>query len=252
MSHDRQQERLLEPLLKIRGSALLSDPNLQQLEPTSPLSKEELEQREELRDVARDARACAHQAADHTRHLVQKTEELFQHARARQEREAEQRSLQAAPDSPTPSEPPTCCLSPVEILLIEDNPGDIRPLQELLKEIAIPTHLQAVACGEEALALLRRQGEHRQAPCPQVILLDLYLPGMEGVQVLYALKHDPALREIPVAVFSATEEEKAQLAAAGPVAAYLRKTFTLDTTQYRELLEVIGQPRRNIAKSSEW
>jgi CheY-like chemotaxis protein len=182
---------------------------------------------------------------------VQKTDELFQHGRARQEREAEQRSLRAMPDVPPPPEPPTSSLPPVEILLIEDNPGDVRLLQELLKEIAIPTHLHAVACGEEALMFLRRQGEYRQALCPHVILLDLHLPGMDGVQVFYALKYDPALGEIPVAVFSATEEEKAHLSAAGPVAAYLTKSFTLDTTQYKELLEVIRPPRGSIAEVSE-
>jgi CheY-like chemotaxis protein len=74
---------------------------------------------------------------------------------------------------------------------------------------------------------------------------------MEGVQVFHALKYDPAWREIPVAVFSATEEEKAQLAAAGPVAAYLTKSCTLDATQYRELLESIRPPRGSIAEVGE-
>jgi two-component system, chemotaxis family, response regulator Rcp1 len=168
---------------------------------------------------------------------LQESDALFQQRWARQEREAEQHFLRAAPQSPASPESQT---PRVEILLIEENPGDVRLLQELLKELVIPTHLQAVAYGEEALALLRRTATEAQAPHPDVILLDLYLPGLGGIEVFQALKHEPALREIPVAVFSATEEEKAQLAAAGPVAAHLRKTFPLETSQYRELLESLG------------
>src|SRR5262245_26605667 len=178
MCCDQRQERSPEFLSSVLCSAPPSDTNQRQSESKSSLSKEEIKQRaEELCDTARDDVARVNEAAERTRHLVQKTDELFQHGRARQERETEQRSLHAMPGT-SPLEISTSGLFPIEILLIEDNPGDVRLLQELLHEIAIPTHLQAVACGEEALALLRHEGTYRQAPHPHVILLDLPLPGM--------------------------------------------------------------------------
>jgi len=128
----------------------------------------------------------------------------------------------------------------VDILLVEDNPGDVRLVQEILRGIAIPTTLHAVASGEAALAFVRHEGEYRQAPRPDVIFLDLHLPGMDGVQVFAALRQDPALRAIPVAVYIGQAGlEKEQLAALGPVRAYLRKSVTLDHCQYVEVLEGI-------------
>jgi len=128
----------------------------------------------------------------------------------------------------------------VEILLVEDNPAEVRRLKEFLKKRALPTKLYAVARGEAALAFLRHEGRYTKAPPPQVIFLDLQLPGREGFQLLEEIGNDPALRAIPVVLFSSAEYKKDHLVAAGLVAAYL--TQSLGRVQFRELLEKL--PRR--------
>jgi chemotaxis family two-component system response regulator Rcp1 len=136
-------------------------------------------------------------------------------------------------------------LRAVNILLVEDNPGDVRLIQEILKGIAVPTTLYAVASGEAALAFLRHEEEYEQVPRPDILFLDLHLPGMDGVQVFTEIQQDPALRAIPVAVYvGQAASEKEQLAATGPVRAYLNKSVTLDQTQYVEVLERIQREQK--------
>ena len=95
----------------------------------------------------------------------------------------------------------------IEILLVEDNPGDIRLTQEILKEMVVPFRLSVVRDGEEAMAFLRRQEAHRQAPQPDLILLDLNLPRKNGREVLTEIKQDPALQRIPVLVMTSSRDE---------------------------------------------
>jgi CheY-like chemotaxis protein len=136
----------------------------------------------------------------------------------------------------------------IDILLVEDNSGDVRLLEEILRGIHIPTTLHAVASGEAALAYVRHAGEYECAPRPDVIFLDLHLPGIDGLQIFAQIQQDPALRDIPIAVYlGAAESEKEQLAAIGPVVAYLRKSLTLDPTQYIEVLERIERERKAAA-----
>ena len=96
----------------------------------------------------------------------------------------------------------TASRKPVEILLVEDNPGDVRLLEEALKESAMDCHLHVVRDGEQALTFVRQQGKHAQAPRPSFILLDLHLPRINGREVLAAVKQDRRLRQIPVFVVS--------------------------------------------------
>jgi CheY-like chemotaxis protein len=96
---------------------------------------------------------------------------------------------------------------PIEILLIEDNPADIRLTQEGLKEAKIANRLHAVMDGKEALDFLNRRGAHRNAPRPDLILLDLNLPGIDGHAVLRHVKDDPVLRTIPIVVLTSSEAE---------------------------------------------
>src|SRR5215475_2586869 len=98
--------------------------------------------------------------------------------------------------------------APIDILLVEDNPGDIRLTHEALKEGGVRSRLTAVADGEEALALLRRQGPHAEARRPDLVLLDLNLPRMDGRELLAELKSDPELQAIPVIVLTTSNAEQ--------------------------------------------
>lgn len=103
---------------------------------------------------------------------------------------------------------PESAAEPVEILLVEDNIGDIRLTQEVLKEAKVTNRLSVVRDGVEALAFLRREGAHADVIRPDLILLDLNLPRKDGREVLQEIKADPALRRIPVVVLTTSEAEE--------------------------------------------
>jgi two-component system, chemotaxis family, response regulator Rcp1 len=96
----------------------------------------------------------------------------------------------------------------VEILLVEDNPGDVRLTIEAFKEGKVSNRLQVVADGEEAMALLRRQGKYADAPRPDIIFLDLNLPKKDGREVLAEIKSDENLKIIPVVVLTTSKAEE--------------------------------------------
>lgn len=95
----------------------------------------------------------------------------------------------------------------VEILLVEDSPGDVRLTQEALKDSKLYNNLNVVPDGVEAIAFLRRQGQYANAPRPDLILLDLNLPRMDGRQVLQEIKNDENLKRIPVVVLTTSSNE---------------------------------------------
>ena len=97
---------------------------------------------------------------------------------------------------------------PIEILLVEDNPGDVRLTKEALKEGKVMNVLNTVEDGEEALAYLRRQGPYAQATRPDLVLLDLNLPKKSGREVLAEIKEDPDLKRIPVVILTVSEAEQ--------------------------------------------
>jgi two-component system, chemotaxis family, response regulator Rcp1 len=114
----------------------------------------------------------------------------------------------------------------MNILLVEDNPADARLLQEALADIALPAQLQWCATGEAALALLRRAhtGSAHTEARPDLVLLDLNLPGLRGIEVLQAIKADPALLRTPVLVYSSSlSRQDVQEAYAAHANAYLVK-----------------------------
>ena len=99
-------------------------------------------------------------------------------------------------------------LQQVEILLVEDNPGDARLTQEALRDAKVRNNLHVVLDGVEALAFLRRQGKHAAVPKPDLILLDLNLPKKDGREVLEEIKQDDQLRHIPIVILTTSQAEK--------------------------------------------
>ncbi|NJD61529.1 MAG: response regulator [Deltaproteobacteria bacterium] len=97
---------------------------------------------------------------------------------------------------------------PIEILLVEDNPGDVRLTEEALKEGKVINHLTVAWDGEEAMAILRREGKHAKAPRPDILFLDLNLPKKDGREVLEEIKKDPKLKIIPVVVLTTSQDEQ--------------------------------------------
>jgi CheY-like chemotaxis protein len=96
----------------------------------------------------------------------------------------------------------------VNILLVEDNPGDVRLTQEAFKEGKIQNSLYVVGDGEEAIAFLRRENEYATKPAIDLILLDLNLPRKDGREVLSEIKQDPDLKSIPVVVLTTSKAEE--------------------------------------------
>lgn len=96
----------------------------------------------------------------------------------------------------------------VNVLLVEDNPGDVRLTQEALREGKIRNRLLVAKDGVEAMAILRREGIYRDAPRPDLILLDLNLPRKDGRQVLTEIKNDEQLRRIPVVILTTSKAEE--------------------------------------------
>lgn len=97
---------------------------------------------------------------------------------------------------------------PVEILLVEDSPGDVRLTQECMKEAKVSNNLYVVGDGVEALAYLRQEGKYTDARRPDLILLDLNLPKKDGREVLAEIKADEVLRRIPVVVLTISKAEE--------------------------------------------
>ena len=97
---------------------------------------------------------------------------------------------------------------PIEILLVEDNPGDVRLTMEAFKEAKVRNHIRSVGDGEEALLFLRRKGKYTEVPRPDVILLDLNLPKKDGRAVLEEVKGDPVLKRIPIVILTSSQAEQ--------------------------------------------
>ena len=127
---------------------------------------------------------------------------------------------------------------PVEILLVEDNPGDVRLTIEGLKEGKVKNNLHVVEDGVEALAFLQKEGKYTDAVRPDLILLDLNLPKKDGREVLSAIKSDQELCHIPVVVLTTSKAEQDILKAYSLHAnCYITKPVDLD--QFISVVESI-------------
>lgn len=127
---------------------------------------------------------------------------------------------------------------PVDILLVEDNPGDVRLTEEAFKEADIPCELHVVTDGEEALDFLYQRNDHESAVRPHLVLLDLNLPKVDGLSVLAEIADEPALRRTPVVVLTSSgADEDVVQAYELQVNAYLTKPNTPD--DFVELVQTL-------------
>ncbi len=126
----------------------------------------------------------------------------------------------------------------VEILLVEDNPGDVRLTQEALREGKVHNNLHVARDGVEALAFLRRQGPFANAVRPDLILLDLNLPKKDGREVLAEIKNDPALASIPVVILTTSAAEQ-DILRAYHLHANCYITKPVDLEQFIEVVKAI-------------
>lgn len=136
---------------------------------------------------------------------------------------------------------------PVEILLVEDNPGDVRLTQEAFREAKLWNRLQVVDNGMNALAYLRQEGQFSSAKRPDLVLLDLNLPGMDGKKVLTEIKSDNDLKKIPVLILtSSAAEEDINKTYECYANCYLQKPSDLD--QFINIIKIIKDFWFSIAK----
>lgn len=97
---------------------------------------------------------------------------------------------------------------PVEILMIEDNPGDVRLTKEAMRANKVKNNMNIAVDGVEALAYLRREGKYSNAIKPNLIILDLNLPKKNGIEVVKEIKNDPQLKRIPVVILTTSKSEE--------------------------------------------
>ena len=119
--------------------------------------------------------------------------------------------------------------TPIRILLIEDNPGDVFLIQEALREHGLMPQLSVIEDGEEAISFARRAGQYARAVRPDLILLDLNLPKCNGREVLQSIQENPELTQVPLVIFTSSDSPQDRLAAAEPnVSCYIRKPSSLE------------------------
>ncbi len=135
----------------------------------------------------------------------------------------------------------------IEVLLIEDSPGDVRLTKEALKEGRILNNLHVVNDGVEAMSFLKQEGDYQRSPTPDLILLDLNMPKKDGREVLSEIKSDPKLKSIPVVVLTTSSAEEDILKSYDLHAnCYITKPVDLD--QFIGVVKSINEFWLNIVK----
>ena len=138
---------------------------------------------------------------------------------------------------------------PIEILLVEDNPGDARLTREALRDAKVRNNLHVAADGVEALAFLRREAKHAAVPKPDLILLDLNLPKKDGREVLDEIKRDDRLRHIPVVILTTSQAER-DIAESYRLRANAYVTKPVDLEQFLKVVQSIEHFWLEIVKLS--
>ncbi|SDC29328.1 Response regulator receiver domain-containing protein [Sphingomonas sp. YR710] len=126
----------------------------------------------------------------------------------------------------------------VNILLVEDNPGDAMLVRESMRDIKLHNRLHHVSDGDEAMRFLRRTGEYTDAARPDLILLDLNLPGMSGREVLSAIKGDANLEVIPIVVMTSSSAER-DIVESYEIGANCYVTKPLDLDQFMHVVQSV-------------
>jgi CheY-like chemotaxis protein len=139
---------------------------------------------------------------------------------------------------------------PIEILLVEDNPGDVRLTREALRDAKVRNNMAVASDGVEALAYLRQQGPYAETTRPDLVLLDLNLPRMNGFEVLDAIKDDADLKRIPVIILTTSQAEQDIVRSYDLYAnAYVTKPVDLD--QFIKVIKTIEDFWLEIVKLPE-
>jgi two-component system, chemotaxis family, response regulator Rcp1 len=137
--------------------------------------------------------------------------------------------------------------SALEILIVDDNPADVRLTKEMLRGGGMPNDIHVAKDGVEAMAFVHHEGKFKDAPTPDLILLDLNMPRKDGREVLEEIKSDPELRRIPVVVLTTSAEEKDILKAYDEfVNAYVVKPIHLE--QFMKIVKSIDDFWLSVAK----
>ena len=127
---------------------------------------------------------------------------------------------------------------PLEILLVEDNPGDVRLMLEILREGDIPHDFNVVTDGEQALQYLRKEAHFAEKNRPDIVFLDLNMPRMGGLEVLQAIKANPELRSLPVIVMTSSESpEDIESAYEGHANCFITKP--MDPDEFNQVAEIV-------------
>jgi chemotaxis family two-component system response regulator Rcp1 len=128
---------------------------------------------------------------------------------------------------------------PIEILLVEDNPGDVRLTMEALRESKVCNRIHTVYDGMQALAFLNRDGSYINVPSPDLILLDLNLPKKDGREVLASIKANQKIKHIPVVVLTTSKSEE-DIVRSYELQASCYVTKPVDLDQFLEVVKSIG------------
>jgi two-component system, chemotaxis family, response regulator Rcp1 len=131
-------------------------------------------------------------------------------------------------------------VKPVDILLVEDSPGDVRLTQEALRDAKLKVNLHVAGDGVEAMAFLHREGQYTSSPMPDLIMLDLNLPKKDGRQVLAEIKSDNRLKRIPVVVVTTSKAEE-DIIKTYDLHANCYVTKPLDLDQFINMVQSIEQ-----------
>jgi two-component system, chemotaxis family, response regulator Rcp1 len=138
-------------------------------------------------------------------------------------------------------------MKPIEILLVEDDPGDVRLTAEALKESGFPFHLSVAGDGDDALNRLYKVGKYSNQSTPELVLLDLNLPTLSGKDVLKIIKHDNFLSQIPIIVLTTSKDEE-DIKASYNLHANSYITKPTDLERFIEIIKMTENYWINIAK----